>query len=170
MMTGDVGIAKVLNGGFMLLALATLGASPTSGASLTPPEKSAEEQASESRPVENVAIVDQKWAREGGLFIVEVTFDNANRFPLVHVIIACDFAKPGGAAWAGSRGSLVPRIISPGRTTVGGIEFVMSERDAEGGSCRVLSAQRLWTGVPGPIDASFPSPPGEAGTFGGGEQ
>jgi len=136
-------MASVLIRAFVLLALSTVAMSVTGGAPLG---SASAQEVNEDRPVENISIVDQKWSRGAGLLIAEVTLSNVNHFPVVHVIVACDFVKRG--TQIGSRGSLVPRIISPGTTTVGGIEFGILERDMEGGPCRILSAQRLWTDGP----------------------
>jgi hypothetical protein len=102
------------------------------------------------RPVDNVRIEHQSWTRGNGLLIATVTFGNANRFALAPVIIACDILKQG--APQGSRGTLVPRIIPPGKTTVEGLEFTALERGLEGGRCKILSAERLWAIEPGVTD------------------
>ena len=101
-------------------------------------------------PVDHLTIQHESWSRGGGLLIASVTFGNANRFALAPVIIACDIVKQG--APQGSRGTLIPRIIPPGKTTVEGIEFTTLERGLEGGRCKVLSAERLWSVAPGTID------------------
>jgi hypothetical protein len=101
-------------------------------------------------PVDHVTIERESWSRGGGLLIAAVTFGNANRFALAPVIIACDILKQG--APQGSRGTLIPRIIPPGRTTVEGIEFTTLERGLEGGRCKVLSAERLWSVAPSAIE------------------
>jgi hypothetical protein len=103
-------------------------------------------------PVDHVTIEHERWSRGSGLLIATVTFGNANRFALAPVIIACDILKQG--APQGSRGTLIPRIIPPGRTTVEGIEFTMLERGLEGGHCKVLSAERLWSVAPGAFERS----------------
>lgn len=101
-------------------------------------------------PVDHLTIERESWLRGGGLLIATVTFGNTNRFALAPVIIACDILKQG--APQGRRGTLIPRIIPPGRTTVEGIEFTMLERGLEGGRCKVLSAERLWSVEPNAID------------------
>jgi hypothetical protein len=111
-------------------------------------------------PVDHLTIERESWSRGGGLLIATVTFGNANRFALAPVIIACDILKQG--APQGSRGTLIPRIIPPGRTTVEGIEFTSFERGLDGGRCKVLSAQRLWSVGPGAIDPPGPLPSGRA--------
>jgi hypothetical protein len=103
----------------------------------------------EFHPVDHLTIERESWSRGNGLLIATVTFGNANRFALAPVIIACDILKQG--APQGTRGTLIPRIIPPGRTTVEGIEFTMLERGLEGGRCKVLSAERLWAVEPGLI-------------------
>ena len=102
------------------------------------------------RPVDHVTIERESWTRGNGLLIATVTFGNANRFALAPVIIACDILKQG--APQGSRGTLIPRIIPPGKTTVEGIEFTALERGLEGGRCKILSAERLWAVEPEVID------------------
>ena len=109
-------------------------------------------------PVDHLAIERESWSRGGGLLIASVTFGNANRFALAPVIIACDILKQGTPQ--GSRGTLIPRIIPPGKTTVEGIEFTTLERGLEGGRCKVLSAERLWAVEPGVIDRIGPTDSG----------
>jgi len=95
----------------------------------------------EPHPVDHLTIERESWSHGSGLLIATVTFGNANRFAVAPVIIACDILKRGVPQ--GSRGTLIPRIIPPGRTTVEGIEFSTLERGLEGGRCKVLSAERL---------------------------
>src|SRR5215469_9257878 len=113
------------------------------------------------RPVDHVTIERESWTRGNGLLIASVTFGNANRFALAPVIIACDIVKQG--APQGSRGTLIPRIIPPGKTTVEGIEFTTLERGLEGGRCKVLSAERLWSVAPGATDMPGRLPSGRSG-------
>jgi hypothetical protein len=110
-------------------------------------------------PVDHLTIERESWSRGGGLLIASVTFGNANRFAVARVIIACDILKQG--APQGSRGTLIPRIIPPGRTTVEGIEFTSLERGLDGGRCKVLSAERLWSVAPAAIDGPFPAGRGD---------
>jgi hypothetical protein len=98
--------------------------------------------------VDGVSIEQPNWRREGGFLIAEITFNNENEFPVDGVIVTCDFFDPP-ALRLESRGNLIPRILSPGPTTIGGIEFTMLkrnvlDRDMLGGSCSVATAGRLW--------------------------
>jgi hypothetical protein len=115
-------------------------------------------------PVDHLTIERASWSRGGGLLIATVTFGNANRFAVAPVIIACDILKQG--APQGSRGTLIPRIIPPGRTTVEGIEFTSLERGLDGGRCKVLSAERLWSIAPGAIEGPLSSGRGDSGKVG----
>jgi hypothetical protein len=96
-----------------------------------------------ARPVDHISVEHESWSHGNGLLIVSVTFGNANQFALAPVIIACDILKEG--APQGSHGTLIPRIIPPGQTTVEGIEFATFEHGLEGGHCKIVSAARLWT-------------------------
>jgi len=94
-------------------------------------------------PIEGLSISRQNWLREGGFLIVEITFINKNEFPVHGAIIACDFFDPPNL-YIGRRGSLIVRILPPGETTIGGIEFTMLKHnvfdpDMFGGACRVAS-------------------------------
>ena len=117
-------------------------------------------------PVDHLTIERESWSRGGGFLIATVTFGNANRFALAPVIIACDILKQG--APQGSRGTLIPRIIPPGRTIVEGIEFTSLEHGLDGGRCKVLSAERLWSVEPGAIELprQLPAARGDAGKEG----
>jgi hypothetical protein len=88
--------------------------------------------------IEGLSIIRQNWLREGGFLIAEVTFTNKNELPVDGVIISCDFFDPPDLH-IGSRGNLIVRILPPGETTIGGIEFTMLKhnvlhRDMFGGS------------------------------------
>jgi len=94
-------------------------------------------------PIEGLSISRQNWLREGGFLIAEMTFINKNEFPVHGAIIACDFFDPPNS-YIGRRGSLIVRILPPGETTIGGIEFTMLKHnifdpDMFGGTCRVAS-------------------------------
>lgn len=135
-------MTRILVRTILLLALTTAGLSsavrqPIAGVS------TGMQEANQGRPVENVSVINETWLREGGLLSADLTVANVNLFPVIHVIVACEFVKQGTPI--GSRASLVPLVLSPGISRVGGIEFVMSERDTEGGRCRILSAQRMWS-------------------------
>jgi hypothetical protein len=98
--------------------------------------------------VDGVSIRQPNWRREGGFLIAEITLNNENEFPVHGVIITCDFFDPP-ALRLESRGNLIPQILSPGPTTIDGIEFTMLkrnvlDRDMIGGSCSVATAPRLW--------------------------
>jgi hypothetical protein len=125
-----------------LLAISMIGMGPAVAETI---RSDAAAQPGQPHPVDNVSVVEQTWSRAGGLLIADITVANVNEFPVVHVIVGCEFIKRGTDAETRSRGSLVPLVLSPGTSKVGGIEFVMSERDMEGGRCRVLSAQRMWS-------------------------
>jgi hypothetical protein len=142
-------MARKLIGALMVGALAASGWVFAAGAARTN-LTAALMPAAPLRPVDNVRIEHQSWTRGNGLLIATVTFGNANRFALAPVIIACDILKQG--APQGSRGTLVPRIIPPGKTTVEGLEFTALERGLEGGRCKILSAERLWAIEPGVTD------------------
>jgi len=93
--------------------------------------------------IEGLSISRQSWLREGGFLIAEITFTNKNEFPVQGVIIACDFFDPPHL-YIGRRGSLIVRILPPGETTIGGIEFTMLKHnifdpDMLGGACRLAS-------------------------------
>jgi hypothetical protein len=98
---------------------------------------------------EGLSISRQSWLREGGFLIAEITFTNKNEFPVQGVIIACDFFDPP-QLYIGRRGSLIVRILPPGETTIGGIEFTMLKHNAFdpamfGGACFVASdASAIW--------------------------
>ena len=99
--------------------------------------------------IEGLSIIRQNWLREGGFLIAEVTLTNENEFPVDGVIISCDFFDPPHL-YIGSRGNLIVRILPPGETTIGGIEFTMLRhnvlhRDMFGGVCSVASdALPIW--------------------------
>jgi hypothetical protein len=99
--------------------------------------------------IEGLSIIRQNWLREGGFLIAEVTFTNKNELPVDGVIISCDFFDPPDLH-IGSRGNLIVRILPPGETTIGGIEFTMLKHnvfdpDMFGGTCRVASdASAIW--------------------------
>jgi hypothetical protein len=97
---------------------------------------------------EGLSITRQSWVREGGV-IAEVTFFNKNEFSVHDVIIACDFFDPPDLL-IGRRGSLIVRILPPGQTTIGGIEFTMLKHNVFdpgmfGGACRLAAdASAIW--------------------------
>jgi hypothetical protein len=109
----------------------------------TPTVAAAQSELDSPSPIEGLSISRQSWVREGGFLIAEITFANENEFPVQGVIIACDFFDPP-RLYIGRRGSLILRILPPGKTTIGGIEFTMLKQnifdpDMFGGACRVAS-------------------------------
>jgi hypothetical protein len=100
-------------------------------------------------PIDGLSISRQNWLREGGFLVAEITFINKNEFSVHGAIIACDFFDPPNL-YLGRRGSLIVRILPPGETTIGGIEFTMLKHnvfdpDMFGGTCRVASdASAIW--------------------------
>ena len=100
-------------------------------------------------PIEGLSISRQNWLREGGFLIAEITFINKNEFPVHGAIIACDFFDPPHL-YIGRRDSLIVRILPPGETTIGGIEFTMLKHNVFdpamlGGACFVASdASAIW--------------------------
>ena len=100
-------------------------------------------------PIDGLSISRQNGLREGGFLVAEITFINKNEFSVHGAIIACDFFDPPNL-YLGRRGSLIVRILPPGETTIGGIEFTMLKHnvfdpDMFGGTCRVASdASAIW--------------------------
>jgi hypothetical protein len=91
--------------------------------------------------IDGLSIVRQNWRREGGFLIAEMTFANDKQFPVDGAIVTCDFFDPP-SLFVGKRGSLIVRILPPGETTIGGIEFTMLkhnvlDRDMFGATCGV---------------------------------
>jgi hypothetical protein len=99
-------------------------------------------QAAESQDlVGKLSIAQQNWRQSGKLLIVDITFKNDNSFPVQKVVISCqitgDPARPQD-----SRGVTIRQDVSRGNTTVTGIEFPVTHDKAQGGPCRVESAER----------------------------
>jgi hypothetical protein len=93
-------------------------------------------------PIDGLAIARQSWHREGGFLIAEMTVANKTQFPVDDAIVICDFFDPPDL-FLGRRGSLILRILPPGETTIGGIEFTMLkdnvlDRDILAGACHVV--------------------------------
>jgi hypothetical protein len=93
-------------------------------------------------PIDGLSISRQNWLREGGFLVAEITFINKNEFSVHGAIIACDFFDQPNL-YLGRRGSLIVRILPPGETTIGGIEFTMLkdnvlDRDMFGAACSVV--------------------------------
>ena len=123
-----------------LTARATL--SPTAGAV-------AESAPDSASSIEGLSIARQTWVREGGLLVAEITFFNKNEFSVLDAIVACDFFDPPDL-FIGRRGSLITRVLPPGRTTISGIEFTMLKHNVfdpnmVGGACRLSAdASAIW--------------------------
>ena len=122
----------------------------SAGATLSPPAVVvAQSKLDSASLIEGLSISRQSWLREGGFLVAEITFFNKNEFSVHDVIIACDFFDPPHL-YIGRRGSLIVRILPPGETTIGGIEFTMLKHnvfdpDMFGGACRVASeASAIW--------------------------
>ena len=91
-------------------------------AALSPTVGAVQSELDSATPIEGLSISRQSWLREGGFLIAEITFTNENEFPVQGVIIACDFFDPPHV-YVERRGNLILRILPPGETTIGGIEF-----------------------------------------------
>jgi hypothetical protein len=117
---------------------------PSAGATLSPAAVVvAQSEPDPTSSIEGLSISRQNWLREGGFLIAEITFANKNEFPVHGVIIGCDFFDPPHLN-IGRRGNLIRRILPPGETTIGGIEFTMLKKnvfdpDMFGGGCSVAS-------------------------------
>jgi hypothetical protein len=116
---------------------------------MSPTVAAAQSEVDSASPIEGLSISRQSWVREGDFLIAEITFANENEFAVQGVIIACDFFDPPHL-YIGRRGSLILRILPPGKTTIGGIEFTMLKQnifdpDMFGETCRVaLDASAVW--------------------------
>jgi hypothetical protein len=88
-----------------------------------------------------LSITQQNWRHSGKLLIVDITFKNDNSFPLKSVVVSCritgDPARPQD-----SRGVTIRQNVSRGGSTVSGIEFPVTHDKAQGGPCKVDSAER----------------------------
>ena len=93
-------------------------------------------------PVGKVTVVQQEWRREGKEMLVNVTLHNQNGFSVKNVIVTCEIYEETGVP-QDRRGITVRRVLRPGRTTVSDLAFPIASNDAKGGSCQVLSAQKL---------------------------
>jgi hypothetical protein len=96
------------------------------------------------RTRDNVSVSRPTWHHGAGLLYAEVTIRNHNPYPVVHVVITCDFFDDWGNQ-INTRGIALPRPIPPGRTRFSGIQFSAAVRTMQGGACRILSADRLDT-------------------------
>jgi hypothetical protein len=100
-------------------------------------------QAAEAQElVGKLSIVQQNWRHSGKLLIVDITLKNDNSFPVQKVVVSCqitgDPARPQD-----SRGVTVRQNVSRGNTTVSGIEFPVTHDKAQGGPCKVESAEQV---------------------------
>src|SRR5437667_10875488 len=92
--------------------------------------------------VGKVTVVQQEWRREGKVMLANVTLHNENRSSVKNVIVTCEIYEETQMP-QNNRGSTVRRIIPPGQTTVSDLAFPILGNDAQGGSCQVLSAQKV---------------------------
>jgi hypothetical protein len=134
----------------LVLGLLSLPDDLSAAATLSPPTVAVVRSELDSvSSIEGLSISRQNWLREGGFLIAEITFTNKNEFPVEGVIIACDFFDLPHL-YIGRRGSLIVRILPPGETTIGGIEFTMLKHNVFdpamfGGACIVASdASAIW--------------------------
>jgi hypothetical protein len=98
--------------------------------------------ASESQDLlSKLSITQQSWRHSGKLLIVNITFRNDNSFPVQRIVVSCqitgDPARPQD-----SRGVSIRQVVSRGNTTVSGVEFPVTHDNAQGGPCKVDSAER----------------------------
>ena len=88
-----------------------------------------------------LSIKEQNWRHSGKFLIVDITFRNDNSFAVQSVVVSCqiigDPARPRD-----SRGVTIRQNVSRGDTTVSGIEFPVTHDKAQGGPCKVDSAER----------------------------
>jgi hypothetical protein len=94
------------------------------------------------KPADGLSIARQSWRREGGFLVAEMTVANKKLFPVEGAIVICDFFDPPDL-FLGKRGSLIMRVLPPGETTIGGIEFTMLkhnvlDRDILARACHVV--------------------------------
>jgi hypothetical protein len=79
---------------------------------------------------------------EGKTMLANVTLDNQNGFSVKNVIVKCEIYEEVQVTQT-RRGITVKRVFHPGRTTVRDLAFPILSNDAKGGSCEVLSAQKV---------------------------
>lgn len=88
-----------------------------------------------------LSITQQSWWHSGKLLIANITFRNDNSFPVQRVVVSCqitgDPARPQD-----SRGVTIRQDVSRGDMTVRGVEFPVTNDKAQGGPCKVDSAER----------------------------
>jgi len=120
-----------------------LALSPLMGALLMLAPSQPAQAASESQDlVGKVSVIEQTWRQFGKLLIVDLTLRNDNSFPLQGVIVSCqiigDPARPQD-----SRSVTIRQHVSRGSTVVRGLEFSVTHDKAQGGPCKVDSAERI---------------------------
>jgi hypothetical protein len=92
--------------------------------------------------VKKVTVIQQEWRREGKVMLANITLENGNKFSVKNVIVTCEIYEEIRMP-QNKRGVTVRRVLPPGRTTVSDLAFPISSNDAQGGSCQVLSAQKV---------------------------
>jgi len=109
---------------------------------LVPASLRAAQAAEAQELVGKLSIVQQNWRHSGKLLIVDITLKNDNSFPVQRVVVSCqisgDTARPQD-----SRGVTIRQNVSRGNTTVSGIEFPVTHDKAQGGPCKVESAEQV---------------------------
>ena len=109
---------------------------------LVPASLRAAQAAEAQELVGKLSIVQQNWRHSGKLLIVDITLKNDNSFPVQRVVVSCqisgDPARPQD-----SRGVSIRQNVSRGNTTVSGIEFPVTHDKAQGGPCKVESAEQV---------------------------
>jgi len=109
---------------------------------LVPASLRAAQAAEAQELVGKLSIVQQNWRHSGKLLIVDITLKNDNSFPVQRVVVSCqitgDPARPQD-----SRGVTIRQNVSRGNITVSGIEFPVTHDKAQGGPCKVESAEQV---------------------------
>jgi hypothetical protein len=88
-----------------------------------------------------LSITQQNWQHSEKLLIVNITFRNDNSFPVRRVVVSCEISGDP-ARPQDSRGVTIRQNVSRGNTTVSGIEFPVTNDKAQGGPCKVDSAEQ----------------------------
>jgi hypothetical protein len=99
----------------------------------------AAEPADSNRLIDKLLVTRLTWQRGGGLLSADATIVNRNPHSVWQVIITCDLLDESGHK-IGSKSTTLPIPLPPGETRVSGIEFPMTVRSTQGGSCRPVSA------------------------------
>jgi hypothetical protein len=102
---------------------------------------------SPDRPGEKLVVGPPRWQRGSGLVYGTMVFTNGNDYPVRDVTIGCDFFDEWGNP-IGTKKTIIRRIVSPGRTQIGGIYFTLIfanrlHAKALAGACRTISAKRV---------------------------